>query len=92
MVINWNILSAFCQQVHVEEQCLFLTISSLISVPTILKNIIHVGDVCFLCHLSNVPCETDILNLYYVVFSDNFHTVKIIDNNFEEVNGGHFTL
>ena len=82
----------FRQQVPTEEHYLFPTTSSLISVTLLPKNDIQVGEVCFLCHMFNLSCESDIPKLYHVVFSNNFRTVRILDNNHEDISGGHFIL
>ena len=93
MAINLNSIPfGFRQQVPTEEHYLFPTTSSLISVPLLLKNDIQVGEVSFLCQMFNVSCESEIPKLYHVVFSDNFHTVRILGNDLEEVSGGDFTL
>ena len=87
MAIKLNSIPfGFRQQVPTEEQCLFPTTSSLISVPLLLKHDIQVGEVCFLCHMFNqdVSCESDIPKLYHVVFSDNFRTVRILGNDLED--------
>ena len=82
----------FRQQVPTEEHCLFPTTSSLIFVTLLLKKNIQVGEIYFLCHMFNVSCESDIPKLYHVVFSNNFRTVRILDNNHENISGGHFVL
>ncbi len=46
---------------------------------------------CAIC-FNNILCESDIPNLYHVVFSDDLRTVRILGNDLEEVSGGHFTL
>ena len=42
-------------------------------------------------HSLNIP-DSDLLKLYHVVFSDDFHTVSILDNNLNLVPGGEFVL
>ena len=42
-------------------------------------------------HPLNIP-DPDLLKLYHVVFSDDFHTVSILDNKLNLVPGGEFVL
>ena len=42
-------------------------------------------------HSLNIP-DSDLLKLYHVVFSDDFHAVSILDNNLNLVPGGEFVL
>jgi hypothetical protein len=52
-----------------------MVLSDYIILAKFLKNVIHVGEVCFLCDPFNISCESDIPKLYNVVFSDNFRTL-----------------